>query len=33
LIREARLDEAATLAAVQRDASLAALGHIFPSEL
>jgi GNAT superfamily N-acetyltransferase len=33
LIREARLDEAATLAAVQRDASLAALGHIFPPEL
>jgi GNAT superfamily N-acetyltransferase len=33
LIREARVDEAATLAAVQRDASLAALGHIFPPEL
>jgi GNAT superfamily N-acetyltransferase len=33
VIREARPDEAATLAAIQRDASLAALAHIFPPEL
>jgi len=33
LIREARADEAEGLAAIQRDASLAALGHIFPPEL
>jgi len=33
LIREARPDEAEALAAVQRDASLAALAHIFPPEL
>jgi GNAT superfamily N-acetyltransferase len=33
VIREARPDEAPTLAAIQRDASLAALGHIFPPEL
>jgi GNAT superfamily N-acetyltransferase len=33
LIREARSDEAEALAAIQRDASLAALGHIFPPEL
>ena len=33
MIREARLDEAATLAGIQRDASLAALAHIFPPEL
>jgi GNAT superfamily N-acetyltransferase len=32
LIREARLDEAETLAAIQREASLAALAHIFPPE-
>ena len=32
MIREARPDEAATLAAIQRDASLAALAHIFPPE-
>jgi GNAT superfamily N-acetyltransferase len=31
-IREARPNEAEALAAVQRDASLAALGHIFPPE-
>ena len=33
MIRAARPDEAPTLAAIQRDASLAALGHIFPPEL
>jgi GNAT superfamily N-acetyltransferase len=33
LIREARSDEAEALAAIQRDASLAALAHIFPPEL
>ena len=33
MIREARLDEAAALAGIQRDASLAALAHIFPPEL
>jgi GNAT superfamily N-acetyltransferase len=33
LIREARPDEAEALAAIQRDASIAALGHIFPPEL
>jgi RimJ/RimL family protein N-acetyltransferase len=33
LIREARLDEAETLAEIQRDASLAALAHVFPPEL
>ena len=32
MIRQARLDEAETLAAIQRDASLAALTHIFPPE-
>jgi GNAT superfamily N-acetyltransferase len=32
LIREARPDEAEALAAIQRDASLAALAHIFPPE-
>lgn len=32
MIREARPDEADVLAAIQRDASLAALGHIFPPE-
>ena len=32
MIREARADEAATLAAIQRDASLAALAHIFPPD-
>src|SRR5262249_38069630 len=32
VIREARPDEAATLAAIQRDASLAALAHIFPPD-
>jgi GNAT superfamily N-acetyltransferase len=32
VIREARPDEAEALAAVQRDASLAALAHIFPPE-
>ena len=32
MIREARPDEAATLAAIQRDASLAALAHIFPPD-
>ncbi len=32
MIREARADEAAALAAIQRDASLAALAHIFPPE-
>jgi GNAT superfamily N-acetyltransferase len=33
LIREARPDEAEALAEVQRDASVAAFAHIFPSEL
>ena len=33
MIREARPDEAETLAAIQRDASLAANAHIFPPEL
>jgi GNAT superfamily N-acetyltransferase len=33
LIREALRDEAETLAAIQRDASLAANAHIFPPEL
>ena len=33
MIREARHDEGEALAAVQRDASLAALAHIFPPEL
>jgi GNAT superfamily N-acetyltransferase len=33
LIREARSDEAESLAAIQRDASLAANAHIFPPEL
>jgi GNAT superfamily N-acetyltransferase len=33
LIREARPDEADVLAAIQRDASLAAHAHIFPPEL
>ena len=33
MIREARPDEAEALAAIQRDASLAALAHIFPPEL
>ena len=32
MIRDARPDEAATLAAIQRDASLAALAHIFPPD-
>jgi GNAT superfamily N-acetyltransferase len=32
VIRQARPDEAETLAAIQRDASLAALAHIFPPE-
>lgn len=32
MIREARPDEADALAAIQRDASLAALAHIFPPE-
>lgn len=32
-IRDARPDEAESLAAIQRDASLAALAHIFPPEL
>jgi GNAT superfamily N-acetyltransferase len=32
VIRPARPDEAETLAAIQRDASLAALAHIFPPE-
>jgi hypothetical protein len=32
VIREARADEASALAAIQRDASLAALAHIFPPE-
>lgn len=33
MIREARPDEAEALAEIQRDASLAALTHIFPPEL
>ena len=33
MIREARPDEAGALAAIQRDASLAALADIFPPEL
>ena len=33
MIREARPDEAEALAMIQRDASLAALAHIFPPEL
>lgn len=33
MIREARPDEAAALAAIQRDASLAGYAHIFPPEL
>jgi putative acetyltransferase len=33
VIREARSDEAELLAEIQREASLAALGHIFPPEL
>jgi GNAT superfamily N-acetyltransferase len=33
VIRAARPDEAPALAAIQRDASLAALGHTFPPEL
>jgi GNAT superfamily N-acetyltransferase len=33
VIREARPDESSTLAEIQRDASLAALAHIFPPEL
>jgi GNAT superfamily N-acetyltransferase len=33
VIREARPDEGPVLAAIQRDASLAALAHIFPPEL
>ncbi|HUI36362.1 MAG TPA: GNAT family N-acetyltransferase, partial [Gaiellaceae bacterium] len=33
MIREARSDEAESLAAIQRDASLAANAHIFPPEL
>jgi GNAT superfamily N-acetyltransferase len=32
VIREARPEEAETLAAIQRDASLTALAHIFPPE-
>ncbi|HSC49495.1 MAG TPA: GNAT family N-acetyltransferase [Gaiellaceae bacterium] len=32
MIRDARPDEAAALAAIQRDASLAALAHIFPPD-
>jgi GNAT superfamily N-acetyltransferase len=32
VIRQARPEEAETLAAIQRDASLAALAHIFPPE-
>jgi GNAT superfamily N-acetyltransferase len=32
VIRQAGLDEAPTLAAIQRDASLAALAHIFPPD-
>jgi GNAT superfamily N-acetyltransferase len=33
VIREAKTGEAATLAEIQRDASLAALAHVFPPEL
>jgi putative acetyltransferase len=33
VIREAKTGEAATLAEIQRDASLAALAHIFPPEV
>jgi GNAT superfamily N-acetyltransferase len=33
VIREARPDEAAALAAIQRDASIAGYAHIFPPEL
>ena len=33
MIREARADEAGVLAAIQREASLAANAHIFPPEL
>jgi GNAT superfamily N-acetyltransferase len=33
VIREARADEAEALAEIQRDASLAALSHIFPPEV
>ena len=33
MIREARPDEAETLAAIQREASVAAYQHIFPAEL
>lgn len=33
MIREARADEAEALAAIQRDASLAANAHIFPPDL
>lgn len=33
MIRKAQPDEAQTLAAIQRDASLAALAHVFPPEL
>lgn len=33
MIREARPDEAQALAAIQREASLGALAHIFPPEL
>jgi GNAT superfamily N-acetyltransferase len=33
VIREARPDDAATLAAIQRDASIAGYAHIFPPEL
>jgi GNAT superfamily N-acetyltransferase len=33
VIREAKAGEAATLAGIQRDASLAALAHVFPPEL
>jgi GNAT superfamily N-acetyltransferase len=32
MIREARSDQASTLAEIQRDASLAALAHVFPPE-
>jgi len=33
VIRDARPDEASTLAGIQRDASLEALAHVFPPEL
>ena len=33
MIREARADQAQSLAAIQRDASLAGYAHIFPPEL